>query len=236
MKKTIIVMPVANEQETMRSIIEEILALPYDNLHLYPVIDSYSKDKTEEIIRSYEHTGRVKCIFYEKSTGVISCYMEGYRQALKDGAEFVIEMDGGGSHKPSEIPQYIENLEAGYDCVWGSRFIKGGGMKDDPLYRKILSGGGTFLSNLVLGTKLKDMTSGFEAFKREVLERFEFDNFLSTGHMYQTEMRYYCRNYNTIEVPIHYTAGKSSLKFKSVTEALSILFKLKKNESRVIKA
>lgn len=236
MKKTIIVMPVANEQETMRSIIEEILALPYDNLHLYPVIDSYSKDKTEEIIRSYEHTGRVKCIFYEKSTGVISCYMEGYRQALKGGAEFVIEMDGGGSHKPSEIPQYIENLEAGYDCVWGSRFIKGGGMKDDPLYRKILSGGGTFLSNLVLGTKLKDMTSGFEAFKREVLERFEFDNFLSTGHMYQTEMRYYCRNYNTIEVPIHYTAGKSSLKFKSVTEALSILFKLKKNESRVIKA
>ena len=236
MKKTIIVMPVANEQETMSSIIEEILALPYDNLHLYPVIDSYSKDKTEEIIRSYEHTGRVKCIFYEKSTGVISCYMEGYRQALKDGAEFVIEMDGGGSHKPSEIPQYIENLEAGYDCVWGSRFIKGGGMKDDPLYRKILSGGGTFLSNLVLGTKLKDMTSGFEAFKREVLERFEFDNFLSTGHMYQTEMRYYCRNYNTIEVPIHYTAGKSSLKFKSVTEALSILFKLKKNESHVIKA
>ena len=233
MKKTIIVMPVANEQETMGQVIEEILALPYDNLHLYPVIDSYSKDKTEEIIRSYENTGRVKCVFYEKSTGVISCYMEGYRQAIRDGAEFVIEMDGGGSHKPSEIPQFIQKLEEGYDCVWGSRFIKGGGLVNDPLYRRLLSGGGTFLSNLVLNTKLKDMTSGFEAFKAEVLDKFDFDKFLSKGHMYQTEMRFYCRNYKTIEVPIHYTAGKSSLKLKSVTEALSILFKLKKNEKNI---
>jgi glycosyltransferase involved in cell wall biosynthesis len=235
MKKTIIVMPVANEQDTMGSIIDEILAFPYDNLYLYPVIDSYSKDRTEEIIRSYEHTGKVKCIFYKESRGVISCYMEGYRQALKDGAEQVIEMDGGGSHKPCEIPQFIEKLEEGYDCVWGSRFIKGGGLENDPLYRRILSGGGTFLSNLVLGTKLKDMTSGFEAFKSEVLEKFDFDKFLSTGHMYQTEMRFYCRNYHTIEVPIHYTAGKSSLKFKSVKEALVILFKLKKNEKLVYK-
>lgn len=228
-------MPVANEEDTMGRIIDEILALPYDELYLYPVIDSYSKDRTEQIIRSYEDTGRVKCIFYEGSTGVISCYLEGYRRALDDGAEYIIEMDGGGSHLPSEIPQYITKLDEGYECVWGSRFIKGGGMKDDPLYRKMLSGGGTWLSNLVLGTKLKDMTSGFEGFRREVLEEFDFDRFLSTGHMYQTEMRYYCRNKKGIEVPIHYQAGKSSLKAKSVTEALSILFKLKKNEQYVRK-
>ena len=235
MDKTIIVMPVANEEETMAGIIEEILALPYDNLFLYPVIDAYSRDRTEEIIRSYEDTGRVKCIFYEQSTGVISCYMEGYRQALADGAQRIIEMDGGGSHLPSEIPQYIEKLDEGYECVWGSRFIDGGGMKKDPLYRKVLSGGGTILANLVLGTKLNDMTSGFEAFRREVLEKFDFSAFLSTGHMYQTEMRFYCRNYRAIEVPIHYTAGKSSLKLKSVTEALTILFKLKRNEKCVYK-
>ena len=62
MKKTIIVMPVANEEETMGEVIESILNLPYDNLYLYPVIDNYSKDRTEEIIRSYEKTGRVKCL------------------------------------------------------------------------------------------------------------------------------------------------------------------------------
>lgn len=235
MKKTIIVMPVANEEATMGRVIDEILALPYDNLFLYPVIDSYSKDRTEEIIRSYENTGRVRCIFYKESRGVISCYLEGYRQALADGAEAVLEMDGGGSHQPAEIPQFIEKLEEGYDCVWGSRFTAGGEMSHQPLYRKLLSSGGTILANVVLGTKLKDMTSGFEGFQAHVLNSMNLDRFLSTGHMYQTEMRFYCRKLNCVEVPIHYIGGDSTLKFKSVTEALSILFKLKKHESLIWK-
>lgn len=236
MKKTIIVMPVANEEESMGSVLEEILALPYDNLYVYPVIDNFSKDRTEEIIRDYEaKTGRVKCIFYKESRGVISCYLEGFRRALADGAEQIIEMDGGGSHSPKEIPQFIENLEKGYDCVWGSRFVVGGDISNHPLYRRILSGGGTTLANVVLGTKLKDMTSGFEGFQRKVLEEMNLDQFLSTGHMYQTEMRYYCRNLHTIEVPIHYIGGSSSLKFKSVKEALRILFQLKKHEKNVMR-
>lgn len=235
MKKTIIVMPVANEEDTMKQVLDSILQLPYDDLYIYPVIDNYSKDRTEEIIRDYEKiTEKVKCIFYNESRGVISCYLEGFRQALRDGAEYVIEMDGGGSHSPKEIPQFIEHLQEGYDCVWGSRFVAGGDIRNLPLYRRILSGGGTLLSNLVLGTKLKDMTSGFEGFQRKILENLNLDNFLSTGHMYQTEMRFYCRNCRTIEVPIHYVGGTSSLKLKSVKEALIILFKLKKNERKVV--
>ena len=171
-----------------------------------------------------------KCIYYKESKGVITCYLEGFRQALKDGAEWIIEMDGGLSHLPEELPQFIEKLEAGYDCVWGSRFMKGGEMCNLPLYRKILSGGGTFLSNLVLGTRLKDMTSGFEAFTREVMEQMNLDQMLSRGHIYQTEMRYYCRNKKTVEVPIRYVGGESSLKGSSVTEALKLLFRFKKNE------
>lgn len=235
MKKTIIVMPVANEEATMESLLDEILNLPYDNLYIYPVVDSYSKDRTEEIIRKKEKQNqRVKCIFYKESRGVITCYLEGFRQALLDGAERIIEMDGGGSHLPSEIPQFIEKLDEGYDCVWGSRFIPGGGISSQPLYRRILSGGGTWLANLVLGTRLKDMTSGFEGFQRKVLENMKLDKFLSKGHMYQTEMRYYCRKYHTIEVPIHYVGSSSSLKSSSVTEALRILFQLKKYEAEVM--
>ena len=236
MEKTIIVMPVANEEEHMAEVLEAILALPYDNLYIYPVVDNYSKDSTEAIIREYEaKTDKVKCIFYEESRGVISCYLEGFRRALADGAVRIIEMDGGGSHQPSEIPQFIENLDKGYDCVWGSRFVKGGDISNHPLYRRILSSGGTILANVVLGTKLKDMTSGFEGFQRRILEGLDLDKFLSTGHMYQTEMRFYCRNLKTIEVPIHYVGGSSSLKFKAVKEALSILFKLKKHEKEVVK-
>lgn len=236
MKKTIIVMPVANEESTMEQILSEILALPYDNLYIYPVIDSYSKDRTEEIIREKEaQSDKVKCIFYRESKGVISCYLEGFKQALADGAERILEMDGGGSHLPAEIPQFLDRLEEGYDCVWGSRFMEGGSMREQPLYRRILSKGGTYLSNLVLGTRLKDMTSGFEGFQREVLESMNLDAFLSTGHMYQTEMRFYCRKKNTLEVPIHYVGTASSLKSSSVTEALKLLFQLKKNEEQVWK-
>ncbi|SHN66109.1 dolichol-phosphate mannosyltransferase [Butyrivibrio hungatei DSM 14810] len=234
MKKTIIVMPVANEGDTMASLLDRILALPYDNLLVYPVVDDYSTDNTADIIRSYESTGRVKCIYYKESRGVISCYLEGFRRAMADGAERIIEMDGGGSHKPEEIPQFIEKLDEGYDCVWGSRFTSGGGTDHQPMYRRFLSSGGTILSNAVLGTKLKDMTSGFEAFQVDILKNMNLDAFLSTGHMYQTEMRYYCRKFNTVEVPIHYTGSTSSLKMKSVTEALKILFMLKENEKKVM--
>ena len=237
MKKTIIVMPVANEEATMGKILDEILALPYDNLYIYPVIDSYSKDRTEEIIRNKaSQSEKVKCVFYKESKGVISCYLEGFRQALADGAERILEMDGGGSHLPSEIPQFLQRLEEGYDCVWGSRFMKGGSMREQPLYRRILSQGGTFLANLVLGTKLKDMTSGFEGFQRKVLENMNLDAFLSTGHMYQTEMRFYCRKLRTIEVPIHYVGSASSLKSSSVTEALRLLFQLKRKEPNLLGA
>lgn len=234
MKKTIIVMPMANEEDSAQAVLEEILALPYSDLFVYPVIDFYSKDKTEAIIRDMEKKyEKVKCIFYKESQGVVSCYLEGFRQALVDEAEWIIEMDGGGSHRPKDIPLFMDKLEQGFDCVWGSRFVDGGGITDHPLYRRVLSQGGTWLSNAVLGTELKDMTSGFEAFQRYVLEQFNFRNFLSKGHMYQTEMRYYCRNYKTIEVPIQYKGGDSSLKMKSVTEALKILFQLKKNEKSI---
>ena len=237
MKKTIIVMPVANEEKTMKAIIDKIMALPYDDLWLYPVIDSYSKDKTEQIIRKAEkiYNGRVKCIFHSGSKGIVSCYLYGFKQALVDGAEYVIEMDGGGSHDPAALPLFIKALDKGYDCAWGSRYIKGGGLSNQPLSRKMLSSGGTMLSNLVLGTKLKDMTSGYEAFNASVLKNMRFEYFLSKGHMYQTEMRFYCRHLHTIEVPIHYIGGGSSLKMQSIAEALRILFQLKKNEVKIWK-
>ena len=230
-------MPVANEEKTMRTVLDDILKLPYESLYLYVVMDSYSKDATADIVKEYEKNtgGKIRYLFHEKSYGVISCYLEGFRRALLDGAEWIIEMDGGGSHLPCEVPQFIENLEKGYECVWGSRFVEGGDISHHPLYRRFLSHGGTILANLVLGTNLRDMTSGFEGFQRHVLEEMNLDRFLSTGHMYQTEMRFYCRNRKSIEVPIHYRGSKSGFKLKVVVEAVKILFQLKGYEKNIIK-
>ena len=151
-------MPVANEEATMSDVLDDIIALSYDNLYIYVVMDNYSTDKTKEIIEEYERkTDKVKLVFYKESYGVISCYLEGFRHALKDGAEQIIEMDGGGSHLPKEIPQFIDKLNEGYDCVWGSRFVPGGGISNHPFYRRVLSSGGTILANLVLRTDRKSV-------------------------------------------------------------------------------
>ena len=235
MKKTIIVMPVANEEKTIGSVLDKLLALNYENLRVFPVMDNYSKDGTLDIVKEYERKtdGKIHLVFHDESYGVVSCYLHGFKKALEADADYVIEMDGGGSHLPSEVPQFIEGLEQGYDCVFGSRFMEMGGVIDDPIYRRFLSKGGTFMGNVVLKTHYIDMTSGFEAFRREVLQNLQLDHFLSKGHIYQTEMRYYCRNLNYKEVPIHYIAGDSSLSIKSVKEAFSVLFQIKENEKNV---
>lgn len=235
MKKTIIIMPVANEEDTMQKVIDDIMALPYDNLYLYTIIDDYSQDNTENIIRNAQilYSGRVKCIYFKESKGVASCYLYGYRMAIQDHAEFIIEMDGGGSHDAKYIPQFIECLEQGYKCVWGSRFMGGGQLKDMPLYRRLLSKSGTILANIVLRTGLHDMTSGYEAFSVDVLDKMNFNAFLSRGHMFQTEMKYYCRKYSYQEIPFVYIGGDSTLKIKTVVSALEILFQLKKNEEKI---
>lgn len=229
-------MPVANVEGSVERVLKEILSLPYQNLRVYAIVDGRSKDNTEQIIRTYEQkTDKVKCIFYKKSRGVATCYREGIRQALADGAEQIIQMDGCGSHAPSELSKLIQKLDEGYECVWGSRFMKRSSSYDAPWYRKVFSKVGTIFSNIVLGTRLKDMTSGYDAFQREVLSDMNLDKFLSKGHMYQTEMRYYCRKRKSIEVPIHYSECKSGIKWKSMGEVLPILFRLRRNEALVIK-
>lgn len=233
-KKIAIIMPVANEEETIENTIKEVTSLPYENLCLYLIMDSYSKDKTFEIAKKHE-SKRLKIIFYKESKGVASCYLKGFKEALSDNNDFIVEMDAGGSHDPKQIPQFIDNLNKGYDCVWGSRIIQGGCFVNVPWYRKIISRGGTVLSNFILKTNLKDMTSGYEAFQASSLRALNLDCFLSLGHMYQTEMRFYCKNLKTIEIPISYVGGKSCFKLKSVVQALDTLFKLKNNIKNVKK-
>lgn len=234
MSKYSVVMPAANEEATIMSTIEDIMNYKERELHLYIVIDHYSKDATEDIIReAMKQYDRLHLVFYKEARGVATCYLYGFKVAIEEGSDFIIEMDAGGSHNVRDIPKFLKKLDEGYGCVWGSRFIKGGGVKDLPVYRLFLSRGGTILSNLVLGTRLHDMTSGFEAFRADVLRKMNLDKFMSRGHMYQTEMRYYCRNEKCVEVPIVYVGSDTVLKFKSVTEALDILFKLKKHEKIV---
>jgi dolichol-phosphate mannosyltransferase len=233
--KTFAVMPVANEEATIEALLTDILHQGIESITILLVMDAFSKDKTLTLIENFQkREPRVQLVFHDASTGVVSCYLRGFREAVKRGADYVVEMDGGGSHDPAEIPDFIRLLDQGNDCVFSSRFMQGGGMVDHPLKRRLISWGGTVLSNLVLGTRLSDMTSGFEAFRAPVLraidEKIGFDNILSlrnASHFIQTELRYYCARLSCAEKPIVYKGSTSTLRNQTVVNSLKALFLLK---------
>lgn len=231
--KTVIITPVANEESTIARQIEALAALRIEKLEVVFVLDGYSRDRTRSIIESY--AGRflwVHLEFFEKSTGVVSCYLYGLQKALALGAEYIIEMDGGLSHDPALIPLFIRKLDEGYQCVFGSRFIKGGGFDGWPWHRYALSHYGTVLANMLLGTNLSDMTSGYEAFHRDVLVRIDLDDFLAlaTTHFYQTEIRYYCHRLKVCEVPIIFHSSSTSLKAGEVKRSWWALWSLRRRK------
>jgi dolichol-phosphate mannosyltransferase len=232
---TFVVMPVANEEATIEALLTGVLSQGIGPITVLPVMDGFSKDNTLNLVENFQKRDpRVQLVFHEASTGVVSCYLRGFREAVKQGADYIIEMDGGGSHDPAEIPDFIRLLDGGNDCVFSSRFMKGGGMVDQPFKRRLISWAGTIVSNLVLGTKLSDMTSGYEAFRGSVLraidEKIGFDNILSlrkASHFIQTELRYYCARLTYAEKPIVYKGSTSTLRNETVVNSFKALFALK---------
>ena len=161
---------------------------------------------------------------YSYGAGV-DAYMNGFREALNDGHEIIIEMDGGLSHDPRAIPAFLRALNEGNDCAFGSRYINGGSMVDSPFKRRFLSKGGSILAQWLLGAKLADMTSGFQAFRRSVLLKAVDYPLLSKAHFYQTELRHLLRKEKLIEVPIHYRAPSPRVSSGAIRNSLSVLLR-----------
>jgi dolichol-phosphate mannosyltransferase len=218
-----LVIPLANEEATL-GILFERLGRVLDGLGsgtVYFVVDRASKDNTLEVSR--ELCGKDKrfvTVWAPENRNVVDAYMKGYRVACDNCHDAIIEMDGGLSHEPEAIPAFIEALDNGWECVFGSRFVKGGAMHTGSLKRLVLSKFGTVVSNFFLGTKLKDMTSGYEAFRTNVVRQFLEYPLLSTGHFFQTELRYLLRKKKWIEVPIRYNVTTSHVPMRSVANSL----------------
>ncbi len=116
-------------------------------------------------------TRRFRTVWAPENRNVVDAYLRGFRAAYDGGHEFIVEMDAGLSHDPAAIPRFLRALADGHECVFGSRFCPGGSMAESSFFRRTLSRSGTVLSNTLLGTRLADMTSGFEAFRRDVIAR-----------------------------------------------------------------
>src|SRR5262249_23600817 len=150
---------------------------------------------------------RLHVVWAPEDRCAVDAYVRGYKEALAAGCDWILEIDGGFSHQPEDIPQFFAKLGEGYDCIFGSRFGLGGSISDSSWKRWIVSRGGTLITNWVLGTSLTDMTSGFQFFSRRALQMVLDRGIESRGHFFQTEIKFYCSQLRIAEVPIHYKSA-----------------------------
>lgn len=220
------IIPLANEEHGFEQFSGAIKKTLNDlqSGKIYLIIDKASKDRTLDLARALSgEDSRFVTVWAPENRNVVDAYIRGLREAYECGHEIIIEMDGGLSHDPRAIPMFLRVLNEGNECAFGSRFTNGGSMADSSAFRKLLSKTGTVLANLLLGTKMFDMTSGFQAFHREVLGEVLAYPIRSRAHFYQTELRYLLRKKRFAEVPIHYRAASKSVSRFAITNALATL-------------
>jgi len=222
-----VVVPMANEEEGFE-LFTSALSRVLDKLGsgtIYIVIDSATTDRTLELSRHLsERDRRFTTVWAPENRNVVDAYLRGYREAYDNHHDIIIEMDAGMSHDPRALPMFIRVLNEGNECAFGSRYINGGSMTDSPLKRRLLSRGGTILTNLLLGTNLYDMTSGYQGFHASVVAKILAYPLLSKAHFYQTEIRYLLRHHRVAEVPIHYQAPSPRVSQGAVKNSLQVLW------------
>jgi dolichol-phosphate mannosyltransferase len=224
-----ICLPTYNERENLEAMVLALQPLGVNVL----VIDDNSPDGTGEIADrlSAEHDF-VSVLHRERKEGLGPAYLAGFRRALADGADYVLEMDCDFSHDPQDVPRLIAAVEAGADLALGSRYVPGGGTANWGLVRRIVSWGGSFYARVLLGLRTRDLTGGFKCYRRQVLETIDLDAIESKGYAFQIEgtFRTIRKGFSVVEVPIRFadrTEGTSKMSRAIVLEAVTKVPKLR---------
>lgn len=223
MKRTLVVIPTYNEAQNLEQVIAEVLVRP-GKLDIL-VVDDSSPDGTGEIAdRLAAAEPRVRVLHRPAKSGLGSAYRLGLSQGLAEGYDVLIEMDADLSHPPAALDALIAATETN-DLVLGSRYVPGGGVENWPRHRRWLSSGGNHYVRLLTGLPLRDATSGFRAFRREVLEAIAIGELRSEGYSFQLEaaLAVWRAGFTLGEVPITFTertAGASKISRAIVLEAL----------------
>lgn len=225
-----VVCPMANEALNAVSFVDAVLAEcgrhGLGSVALFVVVDRVSHDETRSLLEAHQlRQPRLHVVWAPETRGVADAYVRGYREALDAGCDWILEIDAGFSHDPADIGRFLAAMAAGRDCVFGSRFRKGG-RNLASLRRRFISRSGTLLANRLLGTRLSDMTSGYQLFTRDALEAVLARGIRSQGPFFQTEMKAHCRNLRWAEVPITYDAGSHAIGPRAIGESLVNLGRL----------
>ncbi len=160
----------------------------------------------------------------ERKEGLGPAYLAGFRKALADGAQLVLEMDCDFSHDPADVPRLLAAADDA-DLVLGSRYVPGGGVENWGAGRRLISSGGSFYARVLLGVRVRDLTGGFKCIRRAVLEAIDLDGIQSRGYAFQIEVTYRAirKGFTVVEVPIRFAdreVGSSKMSRVIVLEAI----------------
>ena len=218
-----ICLPTYNERENLEPMLR---ALAPHGVRVL-VIDDNSPDGTGELAdRLAQELDFVSVLHRDTKEGLGPAYLAGFRRALADGADYVLEMDCDFSHDPADVPRLIAAVEGGADLALGSRYVPGGGTENWGLARRFVSAGGSLYARALLGLRIRDLTGGFKCYRRAVLERIDLDAIHSKGYAFQIEGTYRTirAGFDVVEVPITFidrTAGQSKMSRTIFLEAVT---------------
>ena len=230
LKKSLVIIPTYNELENIPNLIPKILQKD-EGIEVL-IVDDNSPDGTAAFVEEESKlNSRVHLIKRNAKLGLGTAYIEGFKFALKNGYNFIFEMDADFSHNPKELINFLREIESA-DLVLGSRYKSGVNVVNWPMKRLLLSYFANVYTRIITGLPVKDATGGFKCFRREVLEAIDFNNVKSNGYAFQIEMTFkaWKKGFRIKEISITFidrVKGTSKMSKKIVREAVTMVWKLR---------
>lgn len=219
-----VIVPTYNEAENLKNI---AAAVGRHGPQLL-IVDDNSPDGTGDIADDLALDPRVHVLHRTSKQGLGPAYAAGFAWALDHGAEMMCEMDADFSHDPDDLPRIFHAVDTGADVAIGSRYVPGGGVENWPWHRRVLSRGGNIYAGTMLGTHVKDMTSGFRGFSANAIRKLQPETCKASGYGFQIEMawRAEAAGLRIVEVPIVFRdreLGTSKMDGRIAFEAIRLV-------------
>ena len=231
---SLVIIPTYNEKENIRNIINAVLALSKHEFDVL-IVDDNSPDGTGAIVDSMiaERPERIHILKRAGKQGLGTAYIAGFKWALEQGYEYIIEMDADFSHPVDKLPELqAACATGGADVSVGSRYITGVNVVNWPMGRMLMSYFASAYVRLITGMKVRDATAGYVCYRREVLLSIDLDAIEFKGYAFQIEMKFtaHCMGFKIKEVPIVFVnrvLGESKMNSSIFFEALFGVIKLR---------
>jgi dolichol-phosphate mannosyltransferase len=227
--RSLVVIPTYNERGSIDQLLHEVRRLVDVDIL---VIDDNSPDGTADAVAAVQAGDpAIHLLVRPRRLGLASAYITGFGHAMRHGYDLVFEMDADLSHSPRYIPLFLQKMREA-DLVVGSRYVPGGDIMDWNWLQHLIGWCGNLYARTILGSDLRDLTSGFKCFRVAALQRFDLSSVTSDGYCFQIEMSHlFARNgFRVVEIPIVFEerrAGQSKMSWHIVFEALAKVWLLR---------